>query len=577
MEKSTPKVDAAAEFFEIVMDFRDPRDAVREAISNSFDAKAHNINITAEVKPYQGEDELVLILEDDGEGMVAEASVDNDLPNLAYFFGLGNSSSRTRPELIGKKGHGTKTYFNSREIEVFSWRQGKEVYAIMDEARARLAERKLPDYDWESKPGKDPGKHGTKIIIRGYNQNWTKGFSHPELRDFIYWFTKFGSIELGFGDTANKGKRLNLRGLGRDDAEEPVFGHPFPAEQYDLKTLRKRDSAAPTKYFIKKWCEPDIPIKGYPQSRFSIVFYIEGDKAKDYNPMIRRQGVPVREGMYSVEERYGLWACKDFIPVQNVTDWIARGQRFAWTKYHAFVNCQSFKLTANRGDVGNTDERLLSAIRETVSEWFDQRVLGDPVYKKYEEELALEVTYRKPEEEKKEFEKREKAALRKKVCLKANHTLLSRKELEFLEPRQEIEVYALFCMVYALKPEFFGFKVVDYDAHRGYDALVETKTSVGLDRETLRFVEFKKALERDFNHSFSNLAAVICWDCNLSSGDQLRDISGELRTLKITKQGSGSAYTKYMLQSDTDERNIEVFVLKDYLRERLSFEFAPRA
>lgn len=388
---------------------------------------------------------------------------------------------------------------------------------------------------------------------------------------------KFGSIELELGRTANKGKVLKLRGLGRDDEEQLQFGHPFPAEQYDLKSLRKHDAAAPTKYFVKKWCQPDLAIKGYPQSRLSVVFYIEGDKAKDYNPMIRRQGVGVREGMYSVEERYGLWACKDFIPVQNVTDWIARGQRFAWTKYHAFVNCQSFKLTANRGDVGNTDERLLNAVRETVSDWFGQNVLGDPVYKKYEEELALEVTYRKPEEEKKEYEKRKKAALRKKVCLRANHTLLSRKELEFFEPRQEIEVYAHFCMIYALKPDLWGFKVVDYDAHRGYDALVETKVSVGLDKETLRFVEFKKALERDFNHSFSNLAAVVCWDCNLSSGDQVKDIRGEVRTLKITKPGSGTAYTKYMLQSDTDERNIEAFVLKEFLREKLGFEFAARA
>jgi hypothetical protein len=33
----------------------------------------------------------------------------------------------------------------------------------------------------------------------------------------------------------------------------------------------------------------------------------------------------------------------------------------------------------------------MSAIRETIVTWFQNIVLGDPVYQKYEEELALEV------------------------------------------------------------------------------------------------------------------------------------------------------------------------------------------
>ena len=238
---------------------------------------------------------------------------------------------------------------------------------------------------------------------------------------------------------------------------------------------------------------------------------------------------------------------------------------------------QQFKLTANRGDVGNTDERLMRAINETLVEWFDRTVLGDPTYQKYEEELLLETSYRKPEEEEREHRKRKKIAGAKKVCLKTNDSLLSRKQIEFFEPRQEIEVYAMFSMLYALNPDMFGFKVVDYDAHRGYDALVETKTSPGLDKETLRFVEFKRSLESEFNHSFTKLAAVVCWECNLQARDQLKDIRQETRTLKITKPGPSLNYTKYMLQSDTDERNIEVFVLKDHLKEKAKMEFRPRS
>jgi hypothetical protein len=577
MEKGHPQVDAAAEFFEIVMDFRDPRDAIREGISNAFDAGAETVRVTAEIIPYQGQDELVLTLEDDGVGMKPEASCGENTPDLKAFFSLGSSSSRNQQEKIGTKGHGTKTYFNSREIEVWTWRDGKEVYAVMSEPRVNLAQAKVPEYDWEEKAGPSVSKTGTKIVVHGYNQNRTKGFSHNELRDFIYWFTKFGSIESGLGIPGSKKRELYLRGLGQQTVDRLAFGHPFPPkEDHDLKSLRKLDPAAPTKYFVKKWCERNLPIKGYPQYFLDIVFYIEGDKAKGYNRMIRRQGVEIREGMYSVEERYGLWACKDFIPIQNVTEWVSRGQRAASTKYHAFVNCQQFKLTANRGDVGNTDERLLNSIRETVVSWFDQKVLNDPVYKRYEEELLLEVQYRKPEEEEKEHTKRKKLAGGKKVCVKTNASLLTKKQLELYEPRQEIEVYALFCMLYSLNPDLFGFKVVDYDAHRGYDALVETKPSPGLDKETLRFVEFKRSLERDFNHSFAKLAAVVCWECNLPSEEQLKDIRNEIRTLIVTKPSPPAQHTKYMLRSDSDERNIEVFVLKDYLREKCNIEFRPR-
>ena len=38
-----PKVDSAQEFIEIALDFSNPLDLVREAISNAFDAKANNI------------------------------------------------------------------------------------------------------------------------------------------------------------------------------------------------------------------------------------------------------------------------------------------------------------------------------------------------------------------------------------------------------------------------------------------------------------------------------------------------------------------------------------------------------
>ena len=41
----TPTVNEAAEFFEISNDFSNPKEVLREAISNSFDANAKNMKM----------------------------------------------------------------------------------------------------------------------------------------------------------------------------------------------------------------------------------------------------------------------------------------------------------------------------------------------------------------------------------------------------------------------------------------------------------------------------------------------------------------------------------------------------
>ena len=50
-----PKVDSAQEFIEIALDFSNPLDLVREAISNAFDAKAKNITLDFSVVSEYGE------------------------------------------------------------------------------------------------------------------------------------------------------------------------------------------------------------------------------------------------------------------------------------------------------------------------------------------------------------------------------------------------------------------------------------------------------------------------------------------------------------------------------------------
>jgi len=90
-------------------------------------------------------------------------------------------------------------------------------------------------------------------------------------------------------------------------------------------------------------------------------------------------------------------------------------------------------------------------------------------------------------------------------------------------------------------------------------------------------LEFKYVLAPEFSHSFDHLSAIVCWDCALGEESEVTDIKNSRRRLRITPPENPTDYTKYMLVSPRERHNIEVYVLKDYLRERLGLEFRSRA
>lgn len=156
----TPQVNETQEFIEIANDFSNPLDLVREAISNSYDAKATEIRIKFEVVKQYGESVLKISLKDNGDGMTAS--------QLQNFFDLGNSTRRNDESTIGEKGHGTKVYFNSRSIEVLTATNETGFHAIMQEPFRKLFDRLIPEVEVVSVNKVD---RGTEITIYGYNNN----------------------------------------------------------------------------------------------------------------------------------------------------------------------------------------------------------------------------------------------------------------------------------------------------------------------------------------------------------------------------------------------------------------------
>lgn len=391
-----PKVDETQEFIEIANDFSNPLDLVREAISNAFDANAKNIEINFNVIKEFGESVLEIFIRDDGDGM--------DENGLQSFFDLGNSLSRNVEDKIGEKGHGTKVYFNSSRIEVTTIKKmgTKKLVAVMEEPIKKLHNREKPKAIVDVFERQDEETNGTSIRIKGYNLNRREKFTHEHLKDYILWFTKFGSIEKYFGREENLNAKIILKGLNRSLPDVIDFGHPFPDESRNVNELFDKYIVSAPDYYCRRVVK-EGHLKNYPEISYEAVFSVEGNKVKQSNnTMVRRKGVTPIPGSYTVAERYGVWICKDFIPIQRKNEWVNyKGNEYI--KLHAFFNCQGVSLTANRGSIDNTPTEILLDIEAEIKEIYEKIIESEEWTQLSWLEQEADA-YRTSEKEKKDFD-----------------------------------------------------------------------------------------------------------------------------------------------------------------------------
>lgn len=593
-----PKVNTLVELREICMDFTNPLEVFREAIQNSYDAKANEIWITVYEEETGGKRKVNITIEDDGEGIPAN--------KIHCFFDLGEStksdlkSGKKLSNTVGYKGHGTKIFYNSEGLILETWHEGKYIKSQMDNPRAKLFDGNIPEYtepveiteaqkEYIFKPHGE--NHGTKITILGYQPNVTNPtahLSHLTIKDYIVWFTKHGSIEPVFYDGEKyKNKVVFLKSFDTerikpelkvgneqyiDGYERISFGHIFPEECYetndltrlqlDMKTQGKevkkadllcRKVYASTTETGKK--RPDVP--------FQIVFYIEGDETKRlYNKLLTPKGRAPRlhDDQYTVESRYGLWACRDFIPIVNITNWIeTRGIK---SRFHAFINCDKFELTANRSTIDNTSSDIMDSIKERMKEIYKEVIQNSNEYKETEKLIQEEEKQRKLEEDEKEFRKRVRKLDKVKKCIYKNITLF--------EPKTEAEVYGLLIALMTLEPNLFDFEILDYRTDKGIDFLVRKKSDPP-EIASLKYVELKNILTGSFNHAFKYLYKVICYKiergvCRVVGIDGIRNLS-------LNRYEGVTRYYLIPESPSPSQDNIEVIVLETFLKEKLRLEF----
>jgi hypothetical protein len=563
-----PDVNAEAEFLEILSDFGNPLELLREAISNSIDANATWVKISFDVRIIEGNKRVVIIVQDNGDGMTGNVLARD-------FWGLGFSPSRDRKktnkniDTIGEKGHGTKIYLRSENVIVKTQCAKGAFISECDNPLSALSRGELhrpmiasSENFWDH--------NGTEITVIGYNDNVRADFQQNIVKDYLLWFTKIGSIELQFGIDRLKNFEVYLKCLGEDEYENMQFGHLFPKENPDIDKLFDEFSTdAPDKYVKYYSIQDRLP--NHPEVDYQVFISVEGDGIKrEYNPMIRDRRRK-DTGRYRVGDRYGLWICKDYIPVVRVNEWITgfgSGSN-AFTILHGFVNCQELRLTANRGTIANTDPLILQELQQVI-----RKVIDD-----IDVELADKGLYtlrywqqeqRTLEKEKAEWNRRIKSLKKRRVAYVDGKLLI--------EPQNESELFALFIVIQTLHPDLFEFQPLDYNTTIGIDLVARNKSKAHITEGEHAYVELKYLLRKDFNHGFQYLRWIVCWDFakSIGQGSEFTSLEGsERRYLKIDQDDDGS--TLYWLDYRR-ERKIEVIKLKEFLRQKLNieFEYPPR-
>jgi hypothetical protein len=348
-----------------------------------------------------------------------------------------------------------------------------------------------------------------------------------------------------------------------------TFGHFFPAQSDNIEALFETYNANAADYFVRNYkLEERLPES--PEVVFQGFISVEGDAVKrTYNPMIRDRRRK-DSGRYKVGDRYGIWLCKDYIPIQPINDWhigFGTGSN-SFTLLHGFINCQKLKLTANRGSIANTEPKVLDELKRAVQQIADKintDLHKGGIYTLFQwqsEERTLG-------QEKADFEARIKSIETRNVAILDGRTLL--------EPRNESELFGLFTTISSLRPDIFDLEPLDYNTTRGIDVVARNRTANKVSESKFWYVELKYFLVDSLNHGFRYLRWIVCWDFDKSvkAGTEFSALQEpDARTLEISKTPDDK--TLYFLNSKTQAVKIQVIRLREFLAEQLQLEFKPQ-
>lgn len=573
MKKILPTIDAKNLVRELGANKVQALELIREALSNAKDHSATTIYIRTS---NSARNEVSIQLIDNGCGM--------NESGLAAFWGIGKSVKPDQSlRSIGYKGHGTKLFFLCHKLTVVTCADPAVGWL--------LTERSMPDDDpqapLETKP-LDPHTEVYKLLdklklLRGTGtlimiENLRFGdastlLSRSQIESYCDWFTVLGDIRSGLfpkrsdfhravskGGAELDGLRLHecdLRPLAvwlqingekdffsygqgptekdktflaiwRDDLESHrdnpgllAMGHRF-ADHHESQgaTQLKNDLTALCLTTPDSWVDDD----------YGIVMRVEGQRRQRETYLEARW--QRHAGVYGFEDRFGLWLCRDFLPIRQRNDILRRAIEAA-TKgkirlelrglrpWQVFVNWQGFVPTANRNDISNQQERetqIEKKLTEIIGEQLKQKSFRDWIMR-----LSRAQQERRRDSEIADMDDRRQKVVdwigdrKKRDAIDPSHVA----GLEPLDPDESIQmrmpqseqelfyVYSLLSARYCMP-----IHVLEYDASHGVDAIGLLRVpQLVVPRCAHARVEFKYELSEGnpIDHYFDAIDVIICW------------------------------------------------------------------
>jgi len=538
-----PRVNEAREFLEIAKDFKDPKEIMREALSNSWDAGASKVTLKFDLIQIPGthRKKIVVSITDDGEGMSSIKRGEANTSEIEDFFNLGDSNKPYGS--IGTKGHGTKIYYKSSGIFVDTWKNGKHIHAENEAPPWETLKKGIvPTYRYDEDVA--DGK-GTRIVVDGFEcrQFEFDIASLETLAQYIQWYTVLGSFGQYFGSPKRMDVELKPANFPVPTPISFPFGFKFPDENLDLSN----GSSNYCKIFGPKTIEC-----GQTRGETPVIVNVIGAILGEGN----RKAIP------HTYEDMGLWLCKDFIRVERnnlIMEGVFKGQ-YWYRNMLIFANCQQFDLTANRNNIRTDQEEYDLAVKAVKN--FLEGIRVDKAFEAYFE------AKNKEEEQKKEEQEREREAGRKKEAKnelgKRLNDYKGRPDLNVpnivsapvKEPRSEAETALLLQAMISSRHPGIDLRIGEYKTYTGTDLIVEC-VSKGI--SSLAWVEIVVTLEKLFawSHPPEGIHKVVCWELGKV---QERQAFTNGEEAKLTKKGHG----RYHLDIGVD--TIEVYVLREILQ-----------
>ncbi|GKU27552.1 hypothetical protein CFOLD11_43790 [Clostridium folliculivorans] len=538
MEKCIPLVKDASLYKEIAKNIVNPLEVPREAISNSIDAEAKNINIEL----YRNNEGLFCIdFIDDGIGMGRN--------EMERFFNLGDSCKDTRN--IGEKGLGTKIFFRSKRITVISQKENSErTIAVMDDPWENLSNGKVPVYTIDN-DAPIVGNDGTSVKIEGYLiDNPEKYFNFYTLKDYILWFTAGGSFKNLFATYSELNRYVkNMQVAPRifindkiQQVREEIGGthHFYPPQENPKEDEHEKVYRKSVNY-----CRHFGP---YHRSTNINGEYVSFQMYGTVSGVNCRKSICKLRHSERLKNRFGVYLAKDFIPVTKKSSLITNPN---YHHFHLVVNSQNFELTADRNNISNQDDPKVKWILSSAKKIIDEDILP----------IAESVYFKMRKEEECQAQIQDKnLALKNRLINFSKLQGLNIDDIPIKKvPDNESQVALLLTSLLSNNKFKQHIKYIDSIAHYSQHSTTDLICINNEGNPLLVEMEFLLSNIFKHDHPYETFDCIVCWKIDIEVNEKKKLIDGTELKLICERE-------RWLLKFGAD-KIIPIIELSDVIRE----------